>query len=139
LGVSNVKLKIAYWAVTGLFCLMMTASGVMYLLGAQEVVDGFRHLGYPDYFRPLLGIAKLSGAVALLAPKVPRSLREWAYAGFVINLVSASVSHAASGDPVGQVISPLVILGFVLTSHQLWLRVRLGATEQQPAVSPAVS
>jgi hypothetical protein len=134
-----VKLKIAYWVVTGLFCLMMTASGVMYLLGAKEVVEAFSHLGYPDYFRTLLGIAKLSGAVALLAPMVPRTLREWAYAGFVINLVAASVSHAASGDPVGQAISPLVILGFLLTSHQLWHRVRLGATEQQPAVSPALS
>ena len=133
------KLKIAYWVLTGLFCALMAFSGVMYLSGAPQVVEGFRHLGYPDYFRTLLGLGKLLGAVALAVPFVPRTLREWAYAGFVINLVSASVSHMASGDPVANAISPLVILGVLLTSHQLWHRVRRGAAAPQPAVSPAAS
>ena len=132
------KLKIGYWVVTGLFGLMMTASGIMYLSGHPQVVEGIRHLGYPDYLRPLLGIAKVLGAVALLAPFVPRTLREWAYAGFTINLVSAAVSHAASGDPVGNAISPLVLLGILLASHQLWHRVQRGAAAQ-PAVSPAAA
>lgn len=132
------KLKIAYWVLTGLFGLMMLASGAMYLSGAPQPVEGFRHLGYPDYFRILLGIGKLLGAVALLVPVVPRTLREWAYAGFTINLVSASVSHYASGDPTGQVVTPLVILGVLLTSHQLWRRVEQGAEEPQVAVRPAV-
>jgi hypothetical protein len=131
------KTTIAYWAVTGLFSLMMSASAFMYLTGAPQVVEGFRHLGFPDYFRTLLGVAKLLGAVTLLAPMVPRSLREWAYGGFVINLVSAAVAHAAMGDTAGQVISPLVVLGFVLTSHQLWLRKLRGAEE--PAARPAVA
>jgi uncharacterized membrane protein YphA (DoxX/SURF4 family) len=132
------KLKIAYWVLTGLFGLMMTFSGVMYLTGAPQVLEGFRHLGYPDYFRLLLGIGKLLGAVALLVPVVPRTLREWAYAGFVINLVSASVSHYASGDPVGQVVSPLFFLGVLLTSHQLWRRLEQGAAEPQVAARPAL-
>src|SRR3712207_4585913 len=81
-GTHHMKLKIAYWTLTGLFGLMMLASGVMYLSGNPQPVEGFRHLGYPDYFRTLLGIAKILGAVALLVPVVPRTLREWAYAGF---------------------------------------------------------
>ncbi|HZH14620.1 MAG TPA: DoxX family protein [Archangium sp.] len=132
------KLKIAYWVLTGLFGLMMLASGAMYLSGAPQPVEGFRHLGYPDYFRILLGIGKLLGAVALLVPVVPRTLREWAYAGFTINLVSASVSHYAVGDPTGQVVSPLVILGVLLTSHQLWHRMERGSTEPQVAARPAM-
>ncbi|HEX5747738.1 MAG TPA: DoxX family protein [Archangium sp.] len=132
------KLKIAYWVLTGLFGVMMLASGGMYLSGAPQPVEGFRHLGYPDYFRTLLGIAKLLGAVALLVPVVPRTLREWAYAGFAITLVSASVSHYASGDPTGQVVTPLVILGVLLTSHQLWHRVSQGAAEPQAAARPAM-
>ena len=132
------KLKIAYWVLTGLFGLMMLASGVMYLSGAPEPVEGFRHLGYPDYFRTLLGIAKVLGAVALLVPMVPRTLREWAYAGFAINLVSASVSHYASADPMSQVIGPVLFLGVLLTSHQLWHRLERGATEPQVAPRPAM-
>lgn len=133
------KTKIAYWVLTGLFGLMMLASGTMYLSGHPQAVEGFRHLGYPDYFRTLLGISKILGAVALLVPVVPRTLREWAYAGFTINLVSASVSHYASGDPTGQVVNPLVILGVLLTSHQLWRRLEQGAAEPQPAARPAMS
>ncbi|HLM46452.1 MAG TPA: DoxX family protein [Myxococcaceae bacterium] len=127
------KLKIAYWLLTGLFCLMMTFSGVMYLSGAPQVLEGFRHLGYPDYFRLLLGMGKLLGAVALVVPVVPRTLREWAYAGFTINLVSASVSHYASGDPVGQAMAPLFFLGVLLTSHQLWRRLEQGSATQEVA------
>lgn len=132
------KLKVSYWVVTGLFGAMMVMSGIMYLSGAPQAIEGVKHLGYPDYFRTLLGISKLLGVAALLVPVVPRTLREWAYAGFTINLISAAVSHSASGDPVGNVISPLVVLAVLLTSHQLWRRVSSGAAEQ-PAVKPAVA
>lgn len=131
------KLKIAYWVVTGLFGAMMAMSGFMAVSANPQAVEGFRHLGYPDYFRTLLGISKLLGVAALLVPVVPRTLREWAYAGFTINLISAAVSHGASGDPVGNVVSPLVVLGVLLTSHQLWRRVSSGVAEQ-PAVKPAL-
>jgi hypothetical protein len=132
------KMKIGYWVLTGLFGLMMTASGIMYLSGAAPVVEGFRHLGYPDYFRTMLGICKVLGAVALLVPFVPRTLREWAYAGFAINLVSAAASHLAAGDGVSTAISPMVGLGILLGSHQLWHRLQRGEAAQ-PAVSPAAS
>lgn len=132
------KMKIGYWVLTGLFGLMMTFSGIMYLSGHPQAVEGFRHLGYPDYLRTLLGICKVLGAVALLVPFVPRTLREWAYAGFTINLVSAVVSHLAVGDGVSTGIAPMVFLGVLLGSHQLWHRLQRGAAEQ-PAVSPATA
>ncbi len=111
--------KIGYWTVTGLFSLMMLGSAFAYLTGAPPIVAAFHHLGYPDYFRVLLGIAKVLGAIALVLPFVPSVLREWAYAGFVITLVSAAISHVASGDAVGQIVGPLVALVLVLASYQL--------------------
>ena len=57
----------------------------------------FTHLGFPAYFRVQLSWAKLLGVVLLLAP-VPARLKEWAYAGFAINLVSALIAHLAVGD-----------------------------------------
>ncbi len=126
------KQKIAYWVVTGLVSLSMTGSAIMYLSGKPEMVAAFEHLGYPAYFRMLLGIAKLLGVVALWAP-VPRTLREWAYAGFVINLVSAAVSHSAMGDPVMATVNPLIVLALMLTSHQLWRRLSAASAEPQAA------
>jgi len=46
---------------------------------APEAVENFRHVGYPQQLRVLLGIAKLAGAIVLLLPRLP-TLKEWAYA-----------------------------------------------------------
>jgi hypothetical protein len=52
-------------------------------------------------------------------PGFPR-LKEWAYAGMFFDLTGASASHAAVGDPVAKILTPLVILGIVIASW--WLR-----------------
>lgn len=129
------KLKVAYWVVTGLVSLSAAGSAFMYLTAAPNMVAAFQHLGYPDYFRTMLGVAKLLGVVALWAPG-PRTLREWAYAGFAIDFVAAAVSHIAMGDPLGTAVAPIVVLTLLLTSHQLWHRLSAGV-EATPVASPA--
>jgi len=113
------KVRIAYLAATGAFLLMMLASALAYLTSSPQMVDALRHLGYPDYFRVLLGSAKLLGVLALVIPQTPRLLREWAYAGFAITMVSAVVSHAASGDPAARMAAPLVALSLLVLSRTL--------------------
>ena len=112
--------KMGYWVSIGLFSLMMTGSGIGFLSGSGQMVENLRRLGYPDYFRTLLGVAKLLGVVALLAPGVPVFLREWAYAGFAIMMVAAAISHLASGDPVGRAAAPLLALALLVTARVLW-------------------
>jgi hypothetical protein len=87
---------IAWWIVTGLFCMQMgfTAYAQLYL---PQVAQMFAHLGFPDYFRVELSWAKFLGVALLLAPAPPR-LKEWAYAGFAINLASAIIAHLSLGD-----------------------------------------
>ena len=58
----------------------------------------------------VLGVAKLLGVVAVLAPRMPVVVREWAYAGFGITLVAAAFSHLASGDTATATVAPLVAL-----------------------------
>jgi len=87
---------IFYWTVTALFCLEMLF-GAYTQLRLPQVAEAFRHLGFPAYFRVELSWAKLVGVSLLLAP-VPARLKEWAYAGFAINLVSALIAHFAVGD-----------------------------------------
>jgi hypothetical protein len=85
-----------FWTVTALFCLQsgFTAYAQLRL---PQVADAFNHLGFPAYFRVELAWAKLVGVVLLLAP-VPARLKEWAYAGFAINLGSALIAHLAVSD-----------------------------------------
>ena len=87
---------IVYWIVTALFCLQMGFTAYAQLR-LPQVADQFTHLGFPPYFRVELSLAKLVGVVLLLAP-VPARLKEWAYAGFAINLASALVAHFSVGD-----------------------------------------
>jgi hypothetical protein len=87
---------IAYWIVTALFCLQMSFTAYAELR-LPQVADAFTHLGFPGYFRVELSWAKLIGVLLILAP-VPARLKEWAYAGFAIDIASALIAHFAVGD-----------------------------------------
>src|ERR1700755_2531485 len=87
---------ILYWMVTGVFCLQMAFTAYAQLR-LPQVAEAFIHLGFPAYFRVELSWAKLLGVLLILAP-VPGRLKEWAYAGFAITLVSALIAHFSVGD-----------------------------------------
>jgi len=87
---------IAYWLVSALFCLQMGFTAYAQLR-LPQVAEAFSHLGFPAYFRVELSLAKLLGVVLLLAP-VPARAKEWAYAGFAIDIASAIIAHLAVGD-----------------------------------------
>ena len=85
-----------FWIVTALFCLQIGFTAYAQL-SLPQVAEAFTRLGFPDYFRVELSWAKFLGVALLLAP-TPARLKEWAYAGFAINLVSALIAHIAVGD-----------------------------------------
>ena len=87
---------IVYWIVTALFCLQIGFTAYAQL-SLPQVAEAFTRLGFPAYFRVELSLAKLLGVVLLLAP-VPARVKEWAYAGFAINLASALIAHISVGD-----------------------------------------
>src|SRR3954463_3580502 len=87
---------IGFWIVTALFCLQISFTAYAQLR-LPQVSEAFTHLGFPSYFRVELSWAKLVGVALLLAP-VPARLKEWAYAGFAITLVSALIAHVSVGD-----------------------------------------
>ena len=89
-------MTVVYWIVTAVFCLQISFTAYAQL-SLPQVAEAFTHLGFPDYFRVELSWAKVLGVVLLLAP-VPARLKEWAYAGFAITLVSALIAHVSVGD-----------------------------------------
>jgi len=110
--------KIFYWILTAIVALMMAFSSYAYLT-KPEMTAAFHHLGFPDYFRVELAIAKLMGAVVLLVP-VPAKVKEWAYAGFTFVFISAFIAHTVSGDPVANRIMPLVFMAILGASYFLY-------------------
>ena len=110
------KNTLIYWTTTGILSTMMLFNAAQYLLNPALVAD-FIHLGFPDYFRIELAVAKTLGALVLIIPAIPFRMKEWAYAGFGINFISASVAHLMSGDPVGYALFPLIFLVILVVSN----------------------
>ena len=82
------RINLIYWISTALLAVQVAFAGIMYF-SSPDIAVGFTHLGFPDYFREELGIAKVLAAVALLLPMVPMRAKEWAYAGLAIVFISA--------------------------------------------------
>ncbi|GAA4842672.1 DoxX family protein [Paenibacillus vulneris] len=105
------KTAIFYWIFTGLLSAIMVFGSIPDIMSVPDAVALFQHLGYPAYLLPFIGTAKLLGVIALLTPGFPR-LKEWAYAGFVIDLSGAMYSSISVGDPPSGWL--LFIIGYIL-------------------------
>lgn len=108
--------QLIFWIVTILFGALMIFSGIQYFTN-EQMVQGFHHLGFPDYFRIELGTAKILGACLLLWPGAPQHLRLFVYSGFAITLASAVIAHTASGDAVPMIVAPAVFLVLLIVSY----------------------
>jgi hypothetical protein len=112
--------SILYWIVTALFCVQMSFTAYAQLR-LPQVSQAFLRLGFPDYFRVELSCAKLVGVALLLLP-MPSRLKEWAYAGFAIDLASALIAHLSVDDGPeawGWAAATIVLWGF---SYFFWRR-----------------
>jgi len=91
------KTKILYWIFTSLFAFMMLGSSIPDIFSAEMAVKGMHgELGYPLYFIPFIGIAKLLGVIAIVIPGFPK-IKEWAYAGLAFDLTGATFSIISAG------------------------------------------
>ena len=116
-------ITIAYWIFTGLFCLEMSFTAYYELMVLPQAAQAFTRLGFPaGFFRIELSWAKVAGVLALLVPVVPARLKEWAYAGFAINLISALIAHTSIHDRPAA-FAPSTITGALwVLSYYFWRR-----------------
>jgi DoxX-like family len=64
-----------------------------------------------------LTIAKILGLIALLVPNIPALIKEFAYFGFAITLVSAFIAHTYVGDSFFPfIIDPVFFLAALIVS-----------------------
>ncbi|HEX8278656.1 MAG TPA: DoxX family protein [Segetibacter sp.] len=114
--------KITFWAST-IFIFLL--EGLMPALTANTEIarQGISHLGYPDYFRQMLTIFKVSGALVLVLPAFKARFKEWAYVGFAIDFICAAVSHWAVDGFGGQTIFPIVVLGILVVSYRSYHKI----------------
>ncbi|NML41977.1 DoxX family protein [Chitinophaga sp. G-6-1-13] len=109
------KDKFIYWATTVAIALI-SAGGGLGLLTSSFMIQTVDLMGYPAYFRVELAIFKIIGGIMLLLP-VSRRIREWAYAGLGINVLSAFIAFAAIHGTPDQYIFPVVALVLLIVSY----------------------
>lgn len=108
--------RIIYWVTTSLIFLF---EGVMPALtsNSEMAKQGISHLGYPDYFRIMFTIFKVLGALVLILPFFKGRIKEWAYAGFTFDFVSAAVSNTVVDGFGGGTIFPIIVLAVLAVSY----------------------
>jgi hypothetical protein len=118
------KNNIIYWSATGIFSTFIFFTGIAYFIDPQ-FIEIFEHLGFPDYFRIEIGIAKILGVIALTIPSISVRVKEFTYIGFSIMLISGGIAHYNSGDSAGKIINALVFFTLLVISYIFWNRRRV--------------
>lgn len=109
-------MRIAYWILTILAVAIITLSAIPDVMVSPEAVEIFANMGYPTYLLPFLGVAKFLAVIAVLQPWF-RTVKEWAYAGLVFDVIGAIYSHICVGHPAAYIIFASVALALVFGSY----------------------
>lgn len=118
------KTKIWYWIVTILFSAFMLWSAIPNIMMSKESVELIStHLGYPKYFIPFIGWAKVIGLAGILTPGLNR-LKEWAYAGLLFDLVGAIYSGIAQFGFQAPMLTMILPVSFLFISYFLWHEIK---------------
>ncbi|UNZ00338.1 DoxX family protein [Zhouia spongiae] len=119
------KNRLIFWIATSIIFLWEGLMPLSTLLFAPEYFNaGTKPLGYPDYFAYALIICKVLGATAIMLPKLPSKLKEWAYAGLTFNLIFAVISHIVVDGNIGYILTPIVIGGILTISYIYNLKIK---------------
>ena len=119
------KNKTLYWTITGLFSAFMLFTAVPDILVVPDAITFMNHLGYPRYFIPFIGVAKLLGVIAILVPGYPR-IKEWAYAGLAFDLIGATYSEIANDGFQPAILFMVLPIAFLIFSYSLYHKIIYG-------------
>ena len=92
----------------------------------EMAIQGITHLGYPLYFVTMLTVFKVLGTLALIIPQVPSRVKEWAYAGFMIDFLAAFFSIVAVDGLGVTAILPVVAVALLILSYVSYHKVYAG-------------
>jgi putative oxidoreductase len=86
---------IAVWILSVALAALYLFAGIPKLMGAASAVEGFARLGYPGWFRVLIGLLEVAAGIGLLIPRAAF------YAAGVLGVVmiGAAYTHVTSGTP----------------------------------------
>ena len=118
------KNKIIFWIAT-IFIFLFEGVVPVISFQSREAKEGIGHLGYPEYFGIMLTVFKVLGALALIIPRIPPRIKEWAYAGFAFDFIAASVSNWVIDGPGFNAFAPYIALAILIVSYIYYHKIKL--------------
>jgi hypothetical protein len=116
----NRRARIIYWVTTLLFLAFMLLGAVSEVLQTEGAQKLLASLHYPVYLNYILGIAKIVGVLVIVQWRY-KTIKEWAYAGFTIDILGAAAStYFVEGIAPAIFTSVFLVLPFL--SYYFWKR-----------------
>ncbi|MCA0365554.1 MAG: DoxX family protein [Bacteroidetes bacterium] len=111
------KNKIIFWISTVIIAVLVGLTPILTWNDPQGIDMITNHLGYPLYFLKTLNVLKIIGGLVLLIPQVPARVKEWAYVGFAIDFIAATVSLVAVDGAIPQSFFPMIFMIILAVSY----------------------
>ena len=108
--------KIIYWVTTTIISIAYFITGLGNLLPFAHIAQDMAHLGYPAYFLKIIGTWKVLAAIVIIVPNFQR-VKEWAFAGMILDLTGAALSRYFMDDAWPTVIIPLGISVMITVNY----------------------
>jgi len=112
--------KNLFWVTTTIIAIAYFISGLGNLVPFSHIAQDMAHLGYPVYFLKILGVWKILAAIVIVFPGI-RRIKEWAFAGMMLDLSGAALSRYFSGDAWSTILIPAGILILVTLNYVIRL------------------
>jgi DoxX-like family len=98
-----------YWAATGLFSAVFLGSALFGLLDLDASKAEWLRLEFPWWSFFFLTAGKVVGVAVIVSNRLPRVVKDFAFAGFLYDLLLAGGAHLAV--PEVNVALPIIVLG----------------------------
>lgn len=78
--------------------------------GSKQMVEGFKHYGYPGWFRVFTGLIELVSAALVIAGIWNETLAAWGGLFILATMIGAIFTHIKMKDSVKNMMLPIILL-----------------------------
>jgi putative oxidoreductase len=78
--------------------------------GSKQMVEGFKHYGYPGWFRIFTGLVELISAALVIAGIWNETLAAWGGVFIVGTMIGAILTHIKINDTFKNMMMPIILL-----------------------------
>ena len=78
--------------------------------GSKQMVEGFKHYGYPGWFRVFTGVVELISAALVIAGIWNETLAAWGGLFIVATMIGAIFTHIKIKDTAKEMMMPIILL-----------------------------